>query len=244
MRHIASVVLKDDRVVQSFSYDNYLPLGALNPTLQNLQRWGVEEIILKNLDKSTNAIKKVCSLIESSFVNIPITYSGYICSKNDVMHLLNSGVDRFCFDASIIDFSKNKKFHDSITTFTGRQSMVANLNVQINSENKIMIYDYINKRVVFELSDKFLNSLSYNFAEIIINDVIADGERESFNLSILKELQRKNTFYGMDILISGGIGFDDTPKVYQNYDYIDGVILGNSLYRHENAYQNWKNQNE
>ena len=48
----------------------------------------------------------------------------------------------------------------------------------------------------------------------------------------------------MDILISGGIGFDDTPKVYQNYDYIDGVILGNSLYRHENAYQNWKNQNE
>ena len=23
------------------------------------------------------------------------------------MHLLNSGVDRFCFDASIIDFSKN-----------------------------------------------------------------------------------------------------------------------------------------
>ena len=243
MRQIASVVLKDGKVVQSFSYDTYLPLGRLEATLQNLQRWGVEEIVIKNLDKSDRSIRDVCKLIETSFVHIPITYGGNIRSKNDIMLLLDSGVDRFCFDASIINLQKHEKLHDTISNFTGRQSMIANLNVELDPENKIKIYDYYSKKVVLNLSNEMLKSLSSNFSEVIINDYRADGERKKFNINILKELKKKYNFYEMDILISGGVGFHDTPKTYQNLNYVDGVILGNSLYRDENSYQNWKIQN-
>ena len=42
----ASVIVKSNRVVQSISYRKYLPIGSIEPVVENLDRWGVDEIII------------------------------------------------------------------------------------------------------------------------------------------------------------------------------------------------------
>ena len=243
MRFLASIVLKDQKVVQSFGYKNYLPLGKLAATLQNLKRWEVEEIVIKNLDKTDDSLNNICALLKDSFITTPITYGGFIRSRSDMKKLLDSGVDRFCFDNSVVDAQLNCSLHEDLAGFTGRQSMVANLNILLNNRNELQIYDYLSKSIHGALTNDFLKTLALNFSEVIFNDVQADGERRKFNVEIIRQLKKYYLTDGLSYLVSGGVGFDDTPKVYRDFDFIDGVVLGNSLYRHENSYKNWTSQN-
>ena len=45
-RVIGSLIIKDDWVVQSFGYKNYLPVGRAEVMAENLDRWGVDEIYI------------------------------------------------------------------------------------------------------------------------------------------------------------------------------------------------------
>ena len=244
MRILASIVIKEQKVVQSFNYQNYLPLGKLRTTLLNLKRWEVEEIVIKSLDKTDVSINRNCDLLKNSFINTPITYAGFIRSRDDMKKLLDSGVDRFCFDNSIIDIEKNFNFHQDLALFCGRQAMVAQVNILMNEKKELQIYDYVKKQVSGVVTYKFLSFIQQNFSEIIFNDIQSDGERTEFNVEILRQLKKNLSDNQLSYLISGGIGFGDSPKTYKKFDFIEGVILGNSLYRSENAYQNWANKDE
>ena len=113
-----------------------------------------------------------------------------------------------------------------------------------NKGCKLLIYDYLKRQVSGLVTDKFLSIVQQNFSEIIFNDIQSDGERKKFNIEILTQLRKNFSDNGLSYLISGGVGFGDSPKTYKKFDLIEGVILGNSLYRSENSYQNWMNQDE
>lgn len=243
MRKIASIVVKDGLVVQSFNYSNYLPLGTLNATMLNLERWGVEEILIKNITKSDSSLDDICGLIMSTPISIPITYGGFIRSRADISMLLNAGVDRFCFDKSVCKYQQHAALHKSISEFVGRQAMVANLNIVVSTTDDILVCDYSNKKIITHFSNKLVSELSKNFSELILNDISADGEREPFDMKIIELLAKIETNREICIVLSGGIGKTDRPSFYQKHEFIDGIIFGNSLYRSENAYQNWAQEN-
>ena len=51
-RIIGTVVVKNGIAVQSFSYGKYLPLGKPEIIIKNLDRWGVDEILINVIDRS------------------------------------------------------------------------------------------------------------------------------------------------------------------------------------------------
>ena len=60
-RIIAGITLKNNLVVQSISYKKYLPLGKVEYFIKNLNRWGVDEILIRDIDsysKKKNLIWK------------------------------------------------------------------------------------------------------------------------------------------------------------------------------------------
>lgn len=235
MREIASIVIKDNKVVQSFGYKDYLPLGSLNATVENLSNWQVGEIFIKNIPTSTFDIETTSSLLRKSIKDYPVIYAGGIQSLRDIEILLQSGVDRFGFDSSLsVNCSEKRLLHSKIRNVVGRQAMVAHLNVKIYC-GKMFSWNYQSKRLGCEIDEKYILQLADNFSEIIFNDFEADGERISFDQNILTKIS-KFTPLETDLLISGGV----SPKfVFNNFElqnYISGVIYGNSLYRQENAH--------
>ena len=51
-RLIAVVTVLDGLAVQSFGYQRYLPLGKPECLVENLDRWGVDEIFVQVIDRS------------------------------------------------------------------------------------------------------------------------------------------------------------------------------------------------
>ena len=49
-RLIAIVYIKDEIVVQSEKFSKYYPIGSLTKTLEYLNNWGVDEIIILSID--------------------------------------------------------------------------------------------------------------------------------------------------------------------------------------------------
>tara|TARA_E500000331_G_C16966733_1_gene587449 strand:+ start:338 stop:535 length:198 start_codon:yes stop_codon:yes gene_type:complete len=51
-RLISSIIYKDDNVVQSFNYNKFLPIGNIESSVKNLNRWNADEILILSIDRS------------------------------------------------------------------------------------------------------------------------------------------------------------------------------------------------
>ena len=49
-RLTAAVTIKNGLVVQSFGYNRYLPIGKPRVVIENLDRWGCDEIFIQIID--------------------------------------------------------------------------------------------------------------------------------------------------------------------------------------------------
>ena len=54
-RILGVVTLKDDWAVQSFGFNKYLPLGKADIVIENLSKWGADEILVNCIDRSKNS---------------------------------------------------------------------------------------------------------------------------------------------------------------------------------------------
>ena len=53
-RIIGVVTIKNNLAVQSFSYSKYLPIGKPECIIENLDRWGADEILIQVVDRTIN----------------------------------------------------------------------------------------------------------------------------------------------------------------------------------------------
>ncbi len=52
-RLIGVVTVREGWAVQSFCYNRYLPLGRPEAIVENLDRWGADEILIHCIDRSS-----------------------------------------------------------------------------------------------------------------------------------------------------------------------------------------------
>ena len=66
-RLIGIVLVKDGWAVQSFGYRRCLPLGKPECLVENLDRWGADEIFVLNIDRSTDNIGPDFELLKKTW---------------------------------------------------------------------------------------------------------------------------------------------------------------------------------
>ena len=91
------VTVKEGRAVQSFSYEQYRPLGDPAILVQNYDRWQVCEILVNCIDATYNFQRPDFSLVQKlAALNIrtPLIYGGGIKSCDDGVRLITTGCDR------------------------------------------------------------------------------------------------------------------------------------------------------
>ena len=65
-RIIGSIILKNNFVVQSIDFEKYLPIGSLKFSLEFLDRWGIDEILLLDIDATRKNRKFDLNLFKKS----------------------------------------------------------------------------------------------------------------------------------------------------------------------------------
>ncbi len=92
--------------VQSFGYCRWLPLGRPEVLAHNLDRWGVDEILVQVIDRSvygTGPDLALLGRLGKMGLSTPLIYAGGIRSVADADRVVSSAADRICVDTLLHD---------------------------------------------------------------------------------------------------------------------------------------------
>src|SRR5690349_12519530 len=101
-RIVGVVTVKDGWAVQSFGYNRYLPLGRPEVLVENLDRWGADEILLQCIDRSAAGLGPDMALLDRigrRGLSTPMIYAGGVRHDQDAVDVVNAAADRVAVDA-------------------------------------------------------------------------------------------------------------------------------------------------
>jgi cyclase len=211
-RITATLIIKDGIVVQSIGFNKYLPIGKPKIAVEYLNKWGIDEIIILDIDASKNKTSIDSNLIKevSSVCFAPICAGGGISSVKDINELLRSGADKVSINHN---FLHNPDFiYKAVETF-GSQCIVVALDVK--KENDIyMVYDATSAKTLNTLEHYLEQLRKYNIGELLINNVDADGKKIGLDTKLIDFVLERSTL--PVIALGGASGPQDLKEAIKN----------------------------
>ena len=237
-RLTAAVTIRDGLVVQSFGYNRYLPIGKPKVVVENLDRWGCDEIFIQVIDRSTNNLGPDIELVKniaSSGILTPIMYAGGIQNENQASQVIRAGAERVCLDGLL---HKNSSEIKKITKSLGSQAVIGCLPLGIDKSGMVYWYNYQTKKKC--LINNSLYSLIEEklISEILLIDWENEGHDEAFDFRILEIFKD----YNIPLILFGGLTSARILKKAFNNPRVVSAIIGNKLNYKEHGIQILKNQ--
>jgi len=229
-RCIATLLLKDDIIVQSYGFKKYLPIGDPVIVCEALNRWGADEICLLDVDASLRGESIAPKVVESisKKVFVPLTVGGGISSVEQVRELIAHGADKVSLCTKAID---NKGLIRNVAETFGSQCVVACLDV-FQKENEWKCCTHAASKVIdgnpFDVARSFEKQ---GAGEILVHFVDRDGQQEGYNKEFVESLL---DVVSLPIITLGGYG---RPSHALDLFRLDGVAcaIGNALHFNEHS---------
>ena len=236
-RLTGAVTVKNGLVVQSFGYDRYLPVGKPRVVVENLDRWGVDEIFIQVIDRSSYNLGPDIGLIEdisSSGILTPIMYAGGITNENQAAQVIKSGVERVCLDGLL---HSNPCEVKKIANRLGSQAIVGSIPVGIEKNGDSYWYNYQTKSKCF-LNQDIISLINDGLiSELLLIDWKNEGHEEAFDFRILKLVEN----YNVPLILFGGLTSEKVLQKAFDTPSVVAAAIGNKLNYSEHAVQKLKN---
>lgn len=234
-RLIGVITVKNGLAVQSFSYKRYLPLGNPVVLVENLDRWGVDEIMLQCIDRSPYGLGPDFSLLEKIGqlgIQTPLIYSGGIRNVYDSMRVVQAGADRVAVDALM---HQDNTEVEKISGTLGAQAVIASLPL-VYRKNGIRLFDYIKQKTI-KLPENILKLLDKGIvSEALLIDVENEGVDDGFNEDLVNLFPESS----LPLIAFGGLNDERKMKCLLERGNVAAIALGNFLNYKEHAAQMYK----
>lgn len=201
-RIVATLLVKDNIVVQSLKFNHYLPVGRPAIAIEFLDDWGVDEIILLDISATRNSFSPNYTMVRNgaSFCRVPLTVGGGITSKEQVLNLMRCGADKVAFNQ--IALHQPSLLEETAKMF-GSQSVVASIDALI-VDGKHYVYDYLQRKALPVIPAEFARQLQeLGAGEILINSVDKDGTQCGFDIKLIADVCAAVT---VPVICCGGAG--------------------------------------
>lgn len=233
-RVVAVVTVRDGRAVQSFGYRRYLPLGRPECLVENLDRWGADEILVQVIDRSSHGRGPdfdLLSRLGSLGLETPLIYAGGVASADDAVRAIQCGADRIAIDQVLHQSPDEVK---RMSEQLGAQALIASLPVSYGTGFRWM--DYVRRRQL--PMDENLVALIRDrvVSELMLVDWANDGGHSSLEPSCLEDLPVP----GIPLIMFGGFVDIERSRRFLQHPAVVAVAVGNIFSYREHAYQRYK----
>jgi len=232
-RIIGVVTVKNGWAVQSFGYKRYLPLGKPECLIENLDRWGADEIFIQVIDRSNSNLGPDFELLEKVSrlrLETPLIYGGGIRNISDAIQVIKTGADRISLDSTYRKMPDNIKV---ISETLGAQAIIISTPMSFDS-GMLGVYDYQKLEISLDIDSTRDIINSGIVSEMLVIDYKNEGYKNSFNRQIIDGLMIKKKG---SVIAFGGITEDEQVNSLLNLDIVSAVAIGNSLSYREHAIQ-------
>ncbi len=235
-RLVGVVTVRNGWAVQSFGYQRYLPLGRPEFIVENLDRWGVDEILVQLIDRSTYALGPDLTLMDRLArlgLGTPLIYGGGIRSVDDGVKVVQRGADRITVDSLICtDLSEVRRLSDRL----GAQAVIASLPLSATDAG-LMHRDY-RKRIDRPWSAHLSGALTDGFvSEALVTDWCHEGNPAGFDERIVDMF----SCLDVSVIAFGGISTVQQMQSLLTRPKVAAVAVGNFLSYREHAVQQYRN---
>jgi cyclase len=231
-RLIGVVTVRQGWAVQSFCYNRYLPLGRPEVIIENLDRWGADEILMHCIDRSSTQIGPDFSLLErvgKLGLSTPLIYGGGIRNTQDAIKAVSLGADRVTLDAMIWDYPDRLEI---LSRTLGTQALIANMPVKVRGQNLIW-YNYRNRSEIPLIQDE-LDQINLEWVSEVM---LTDFQHEGLQLGFESLIPRLFPLKEKPLLLFGGLSEATQMQDVLSLPNVVGAGVGNFLNYKEHAIQ-------
>ncbi len=205
-RLIGCIVIQSGLAVQSFGFERYLPIGKPEIIAENLDRWGVDEIVLLDIDATRLGRPPDYRMVErvANRIFTPLTVGGGVHELEHFQELLRSGADKVAVNTAVLD---DPGLLTKAAERFGRQCLIASIDARKTSEG------YVAHRksppadwTAPPAAETAVRAQEYGAGEILLNSTDRDGMRCGFDIELLKEVGER---VSVPLIAIGGAGHPD-----------------------------------
>jgi cyclase len=234
-RLIGVITVRKGWAVQSLGYRSYLPIGHPTILAENLDRWGVDEILVLSIDRSVNGLGPDAELIGALgalALSTPLTYGGGIHSVEQATEVVQAGVERICLDTALYgDYGKLRE----ISLHIGSQALVASLPLGIEA-GELKWYNHVARTQVN--AKDLLNKIFEDglVSEGLVIDWQHEGTRRGFDMDLLHQFPVPY----VPLIAFGGLSESSQIEEVLSIPQVVAVGVGNFLNYTEHSVQHYK----
>ncbi|WP_103668738.1 HisA/HisF-related TIM barrel protein [Pseudanabaena sp. BC1403] len=234
-RLMGVVTVKDGWAVQSFGYRRYLPLGKPECLIENLDRWGADEILVQVIDRSRCNREPDFRLLESIGklgLATPLIYAGGIRNVADSVKVIQYGADRLVVDALLHD---DLQAVQHLSARLGAQAIIASLPLSWQ-EGRIEWFDY-RTQTRTAIANQVLSFISSGVvSEVFISDFSHEGQANGFESNLITNFPLQD----VPIVAFGGLSDPNQIRNLLLQPNIVAIAVGNFLNYKEQTIQTYK----
>lgn len=187
-RIIACLIVKQGIVVQSIGFQRYLPVGKPEIAVEFLNRWGIDEIVLLDIDAirenrliSLDLIRRI-----SHYCFVPLTVGGGIRTVEDMKKVIQSGADKVAINNAAIHtpelITKGQE------TF-GRQCVVVSMDARkISGSGYEVFIESGQTPTGFSPRELAIEVERLGAGEIFLSSIDNDGAKQGYDLDLVREV--------------------------------------------------------
>lgn len=229
-RLIGVVTVRAGIAVQSFGYRRWLPLGRPEVLVENLDRWGADEILLQCTDRDGQGPDfALLDRVSRLGLSTPLIYAGGVRTAEDAVRVVKMGADRICIDSLLHDAPVAA---EALAEPLGAQALVAAIPLSIE-EGHLRWLDF-RKRSLTALSPAVLDILERKvISEVMVIDWRHEGSPVAFDERLLQSFVPA----GVPRIAFGGISSSGQIQSLLATPDVVAVAAGNFLNYREHAVQ-------
>lgn len=201
-RIVATLLVKGGIVVQSIGFRRYLPVGKPAIAVEFLNHWGIDEIILLDIDATRSGRPPDFEMVRRASVrcHVPLTVGGGITQVEHIRQLMRCGADKVSFNQAVLH---RPDLLTAAARIFGDQCVVASIDALLTGTGH-RVHDYTRHCALTQTPVELAAQMQqFGAGEILINSVDRDGSYRGFDLDLINDVCAAVT---VPVICSGGAG--------------------------------------
>ena len=219
-RLIAMVPVQNGQVVMSYGYTRHKPAGGLGSVLRNLDRWGVDEIVVIDISRSLQAPDfSLLEQVRRAAIRTPVAFGGGIRSAEHAVAAVAQGCDRVVVETLIWQAPREiARISDAI----GQQAVIGAVPVIYGDKGVFAAPVHTDKREPWSACLQRLEGLA--ISELLVIDRDHEGSAGSSRVAGQVPLSTQPH----QLIWFGGLALPQAAELLRRSDTV-GVAFGNPL---------------
>lgn len=233
-RIIPCLLVKNKGLVKTVNFDSPKYVGDPINAVKIFNEKEVDELIVLDIDATSQNREPDYVMIKNlaAECRMPFCYGGGVTTVEQVMKLINLGVEKVALSATILG---NPAIVKEIAKAVGSQSVVAVLDIKkVGLFGKYEIFTHNGRKSTGKNPVEFAKLIeSYGIGEIVINSIDLDGTMKGYDLNLVDKIRDA---VNVPITVIGGAGsVDDLKSLTKRFGVI-GASAG-SLFVFKGKYK-------